>query len=60
MYMASLDVKMAFDEGKPKHVAEILDSHNTHGCLIEALLREMSGLSGMAFSECVESRFKLH
>ena len=31
VYMASLDIKTAFDEAKPKHVAKIMDSHNTHG-----------------------------
>ena len=41
MYMASLDIKTAFDEAKPKPVAKILDVHNTHGWLIAALLREM-------------------
>ena len=46
MYVASLDIKTAFDEVKPKHVAQILDYHNTHGWLIAAVLREMSGLEG--------------
>ena len=27
----SLDIRTAFDEAKPKHVARILDDHNTHG-----------------------------
>ena len=54
MSMASLDIKMAFDEATPKHVANILDSHMTHGWLIAALLREMSGLSGKASFECLE------
>ena len=57
MYMASLDIKTAFDEAKPKQVAKIMDSHNTHGWIIAALLREMSGLSGKAIFECVECRF---
>ena len=57
MYLASLDIKTAFDEAKPKHVAEIMDNHNTHGWLIAALLREMSGLSGKATFECMESGF---
>ena len=43
MYLASLDIKTAFNEAKPKHVAHILDGHNTHGWLIVALLREMWG-----------------
>ena len=57
MYLASLDIKTAFDEAKPKHVAKILDGHDAHGWLIAALLREMSGLSGMAMFECVERNF---
>ena len=42
-YLASLDIKTAFDEARPKHVAKIMDSHSTHGWIISALLREMSG-----------------
>ena len=42
-FMASLDTKTSFDEAKPKHVAKILDGHDTHGWLIAAFLREMSG-----------------
>ena len=38
-------------------MAKIMDNHNTHGWLIAALLREMSGLSGKATFECVESGF---
>ena len=38
-------------------LARILDDHNTHGWLIAALLREMSGLPGTASFESVESRF---
>ena len=56
MYLASLNKRTAFDEAKQKHVAGILDDHNTHGWLIAALLREMSGLSGTASCESVESR----
>ena len=41
MYLASLDIKTAFNEAKPKHVAQILDCHDTHGWLIVALLREI-------------------
>ena len=50
-------MKTAFDEARPKHVAKIMDSHNTHGWIIAALLREMLGLSGKAMLECVESSF---
>ena len=46
-------------EAKPKHVAKIFDDHNTHGWLT-ALLREMSGMSGMASFESVESRFSFN
>ena len=31
MFLVSLDIKTAFDEAKPKHVARILDDHNAHG-----------------------------
>ena len=61
MYLASLNIKTAFDEAKPpKHVAQILDYHNTHGWLIAAHLREMSGLEGKAMFECVESCFSFN
>ena len=54
MYLASLDIKTAFDGAKPKHVARFfLNGHNTHGWLIAALPRETS-LSGKATFECVE------
>ena len=56
-YLANLDIKTAFDEARPKHVARIMDSHDVHGWLIAALLREMSGLEGQAMFECVESSF---
>ena len=57
MYMASLDIKTAFDEPKPKHVAKIMDGHNTQGWIIATFLREMSGLSGKAIFGCVETSF---
>ena len=57
MFMASLDIKSAFDEARPRHIARILESHNIHGWLIAALLREMSGLEGESMFECVESSF---
>ena len=34
-----------------------LESHDIHGCLIAALLRDMSGLDGKAMFERVESSF---
>ena len=55
MFMASLDIKSAIDEARPRHLARILESHNLHGWLIAALLREMSGLEGGSMFECVES-----
>ena len=57
MFMASLDIKSAIDEARPRHLARILESHNIHGWLIAALLREMSGLEGESMFECVESSF---
>ena len=57
MFMASLDIKSAIDEARPRHLARILESHNIHGWLISALLREMSGLEGGSMFECVESSF---
>ena len=57
MYLASLDIKTAFDEAKPKHVAKIMDSNTRRGLLTAAYLREMSGLKGKAMFECAESSF---
>ena len=57
MYLANLDIKTAFDDAEPKHVAQIMDSINTHGWLMAALLREMLGLDGKAMFECDESSF---
>ena len=41
MDLASLDIKTAFDEAKPKHVVQILDKHDTHEWLVAALLRDV-------------------
>ena len=57
MHLASLGIKTAFDQAKPKYVAQIMDFHDTHGWLIAALVREMSGLEGKATLECAESSF---
>ena len=57
MYLAIMDIKTVFDEARPRHVAESMEHHETHGWLIAALLREMSGLEGEAMFECVESEF---
>ena len=48
-----MDIKTAFDEARPRHVARIMENHDTHGWLI----REMSGLEGKAMFECVVSDF---
>ena len=29
MYLANMDIKTAFDEARPRHVAKIMKSHNT-------------------------------
>ena len=39
MYLASMDIKTAFDEARPRHVAKIMENHATHGWLISALFR---------------------
>ena len=57
MYWQAWTSRRPFDGAKPKHVAKIMDNHNTYGWIIAALLREMSGLSGKAIFECVESSF---
>ena len=31
MFEASLDIKTAFDEAKPSHIAKNMESHKTHG-----------------------------
>ena len=31
MFLASLDMKTAFDEATPRYVAQIMEDHNTHG-----------------------------
>ena len=54
------DIKTAFDEARPRHVAKIMESHNTHGWIVSALLREMSGLEGQAMFKCVESKFSFN
>ena len=57
MYLASMDIKTAFDVARPKHFARIMEDHNVHGWIIAALLREMAGLEGHATFECVERKF---
>ena len=55
MYLASMDIKTAFDVAKPKHIANIMEHHDVHGRIIAAILREMAGLEVQAKFECVES-----
>ena len=59
MFLASLDLKTAFDEARLRHVAQIMEDHNTHGWIIAGVLREMAGLQGQALFECVESTFSI-
>ena len=49
--------KTAFYEAGRRHVAKIMENHDTHGWLIAGLLREMLELEGKAMFECVESDF---
>ena len=51
IFLASLDIQTAFDEAKPRHVAKMMESHNTRGWIVSALLREMSGSDGQAMFE---------
>ena len=60
MYLARMDIKTAFDEARPRHVAKIMASRNTHGWIISALLHEVAGLEGQAMFECVESTFSFN
>ena len=57
MYVASMDIKTAFDVARPKHTAKIMVDQDVHGRIIAALLREMAGLEGQAIFENVESKF---
>ena len=57
MFLASLDIKTAFDEARPRYMAKIMENHDKLGWLIAAFLREMSGLERMAMLELVESSF---
>ena len=38
MYLASLDIKTAFDVARQKGIARIMEDHNVHGWIIAALL----------------------
>ena len=55
MCLASMDIKTAFDEARPRHVAKIMESHSTQGWIVSALPREVCGLEGQAmFRTCGE------
>ena len=57
LFLAGLDIKTAFDDAKPKHVANIIHRHGFHGWLISSVLREMSRLQGSATFEQVDTSF---
>ena len=47
----------SLDEARPRHVAKIMENHDTHGWLIAAPLREMSNASkAVLFSIDVSAR----
>ena len=39
MYLASMDIKAAFDVAKPKHIANILGDQDVHGWITAAISR---------------------
>ena len=51
VYMASLDVKTAFDVARPSVVSKILSLIGTHGHVVAALLAEMQDVKGSACFE---------
>ena len=57
MYMASLDVKTAFDVARPSVVSKILSLIGTHGHVVAALLAEMQNVRGLACFENCETDF---
>ena len=56
MCLASTVIKSAVDEARPRHVARIMETHNTHGWVV-AFVREMAGLEGQAMFK-VENFFQ--
>ena len=61
-YVATMEVKTAFDVANPEHIANIMDSQKTHGkpeCsrLDHGCLGEMTNLEGKATFESVECCF---
>ena len=57
MFWASLDIKTAFDEARPRHTAKIMECHNIHGWLIAALSHEVSGFEGKAMFDMCRKLF---
>ena len=57
MYIASMDIKTAFDVRRAEHIANILGGQEAHGWIAAAPLRGMKGLKGHADFENVESKF---
>ena len=58
MYMASLDVKTAFDVARPSVVSKVLSLIGTHGHLVAALFAEMQDVKGSACFENCETEFR--
>ena len=58
MYMASLDVKTAFDVARPSVVSKILSFIVSHGHVVAALLAEMQDVKGSACFETCETEFR--
>ena len=57
-FMASLDVKTAFDVAKPAVVSKILSLTGVHGNLTAALLAEMQDVRGSGSLENCETEFR--
>ena len=57
-FMASLDVKTAFDVAKPSMVSKIRTLTGLHGHVATALLAEMQDVRGSACSENSETEFR--
>ena len=53
LYLASMDIKTAFNVARPKHIAKIMKIHDVHEWIIAALLLEMAGLEGQARGEYI-------
>ena len=55
IFRASFDIMTAFDDARPKHVANKTEKQSIHGWLMSALLRKMSELQGRAIFEEVDT-----